>query len=512
VPIRIAREHSLIVTFGRAGRVAGLAAALLLIANNSLQTAVAEGDTRTISFHHVHTGEDITITYKRDGRYDDAALAKLNWFMRDWRKDEQTTMDPHLFDLLWETNREVGGTKPIQVICGYRSPDTNAMLRARSSGVAQFSMHTHGDAMDFFIPDVPLEKIREVGLRMQRGGVGFYPTSGSPFVHLDTGAIRHWPRMTHDQLVKVFPDGRTVHVPSDGHPLAGYALALADVERRGNEPNEVSLAAARNAGVIGEEERTASLQTDQQPKRGFFASLFGSRDEPAETAKPQQRVAVASARVIAPLPVSLEHIVPVPKGRPVAVASLTPTPRSRPIAVAALGNNVFADRGMWNGGVTAQAKPVEVASAGPFTTASVPASDQPLAYAADVAPQTPRRAKVIGTPMGAALPRATTVASADAVEPDHGDSADAVSGGGHFEGPWLRAMLLTPSASQMTTTRLGALDPRPFAEFMHKPASTLSMAFAADPQFGMRTGSFSGSAVVFLATATFGTQRTASLR
>ena len=244
------RERSLVVTLARAGARLGMAGLFMLGANDALQNASAEGDTRTLSFHHLHTGEDITITFKRNGRYDDAALKKLDWFMRDWRKEQQTHMDPHLFDLLWEAYREVGATQPIDVVCGYRSPDTNAMLRARSSGVAQNSQHINGQAMDFFIPGVPLEKIREVGLRLQRGGVGFYPTSGSPFVHMDTGTIRHWPRMTHDQLAKVFPDGRTVHIPSDGQPLRGYALALADVERRGGQPSETSLEAAREAGVI----------------------------------------------------------------------------------------------------------------------------------------------------------------------------------------------------------------------------------------------------------------------
>ena len=146
-------------------------------------------------------------------------------------------MDPHLFDLLWEAYREVGATQPIDVVCGYRSPDTNAMLRARSSGVAQNSQHINGQAMISF--PACRWKIREVGLRLQRGGVGFYPTSGSPFVHMDTGTIRHWPRMTHDQLAKVFPDGRTaVHIPADGQPLRGYALALADVEQRGGQPSK----------------------------------------------------------------------------------------------------------------------------------------------------------------------------------------------------------------------------------------------------------------------------------
>src|SRR6476469_8862745 len=143
-------------------------------------------------------------------------------------------MDRRLFDILWEVYRDVDGKKPIHIISSSRSPATNSMLRRRSSGVARFSQHMLGHAMDFFIPDVQLEQIRYAGLRLQRGGVGFYPTSGSPFCHLDTGSIRHWPRMTHDQLARVFPDGRTVHVPSDGNPLRGYELARADIEKRGD--------------------------------------------------------------------------------------------------------------------------------------------------------------------------------------------------------------------------------------------------------------------------------------
>ena len=102
------------------------------------------------------------------------------------------------------------------------------MLRARSRGVAQFSQHMLGKAMDFFIPGVDLSAVREAGLRLQRGGVGFYPTSGSPFVHLDTGSVRHWPRMTREQLARVFPDGKTVHLPADGRPLSGYEVAMRD--------------------------------------------------------------------------------------------------------------------------------------------------------------------------------------------------------------------------------------------------------------------------------------------
>ncbi len=279
----------------------GLAALVLTFGSRGLQNAIAEGDTRTISLHHIHTDEDITITFKRDGRYDEAALEKLNWFLRDWRRAEQTRMDPHLIDLVWEVQRETGSKAPIWVVCGYRSPQTNAMLRRRSHGVAKFSQHMLGHAMDFYIPGVPLEQLRVIGLRLQRGGVGFYPTSGSPFVHMDTGNIRHWPRMTREQLVRVFPDGRTVHIPTDGRPLPGYALALADIEKRGATPSEMSIEAARSAGI-----NVASADGGHR-SGNLFARLFGMHpkdedDDDAAAAAAAAPVAVASAAPTAPAP------------------------------------------------------------------------------------------------------------------------------------------------------------------------------------------------------------------
>ena len=191
-----------------------LAAIALLFGGRGLETAVANGDTRTISLHHIHTNEDITITFKRDGRYDEEALKKLNWFVRDWRKDQEIAMDPHLYDVVWEAAREVGGNKVIYVVCGYRSPETNAMLHARSSGVADHSQHMLGKAMDFYIPGASLEELRNVGLRLQRGGVGYYPTSGSPFVHLDVGNVRHWgPAIGDAEMAKIM-SGHAVRVAS----------------------------------------------------------------------------------------------------------------------------------------------------------------------------------------------------------------------------------------------------------------------------------------------------------
>ena len=79
------------------------------------------------------------------------------------------------------------------------------MLRRRSRGVAKHSQHMVGKAMDFYLPDTPTARIREAGMRMQRGGVGFYPGAHTPFVHLDAGSVRSWPRMTRDQLVRLQP-------------------------------------------------------------------------------------------------------------------------------------------------------------------------------------------------------------------------------------------------------------------------------------------------------------------
>ena len=264
----------------KAGYQIGLTSLLLIAGAGTVHDATALNETRTLSFHHTHSNEDLTVTFKRDGRYDEEALKKINYFLRDWRSQDQTTMDRHLFDILWEVYRDVDGKKPIQIISAYRSPATNSMLRRRSSGVARFSQHMLGHAMDFYIPEIPLEQIRSAGLRLQRGGVGFYPTSGSPFVHLDTGSVRHWPRMSHDQLARVFPDGRTVHLPSNGGPLKGYELARADIEKRGS---------GDDAATIGK-------------KPGLFASLFRggkSIDEDDEGSAPVRSEKPAAPAVMA---------------------------------------------------------------------------------------------------------------------------------------------------------------------------------------------------------------------
>ncbi len=238
----------------------------------------AQAASRSLTLHNTHTKETQTITYKRNGRFDPEGLRKMNRFLRDWRRNESTQMDPVLFDLIWNVYRETGAKKPIYVVSGYRSPATNNMLRRRTRGVAKNSRHTKGQAMDFYLPGVPISKIRKVGLRMQAGGVGYYPTSRSPFVHIDTGNVRHWPRMTRKQLARVFPKGNTVHVPTDGKPLRGYKKAKIQVAARKAEMIRTTRAARRYTQVA----KTAPvrpLPRSPDPVRVASAKPVASQDE-----------------------------------------------------------------------------------------------------------------------------------------------------------------------------------------------------------------------------------------
>ena len=146
---------------------------------------------RTLSLHHLHTDERLTLTYRIDERYQRSALQKLNHFLRDFRTGDVKTMDPRLFDLLHDVTGYLGHDGGVfEVIGGYRSPRTNAMLRRTSTGVARNSLHMTGQAMDIRLAQTPTRLIRDAALSLSRGGVGYYPKSD--FVHVDTGRVRHW--------------------------------------------------------------------------------------------------------------------------------------------------------------------------------------------------------------------------------------------------------------------------------------------------------------------------------
>ena len=255
----------------------------------------AAAETRTLKIYHVHLNERSEITFKRNGKYLPDGLNKLNRAVRDWRKNQPTKMDPRLFDLIWEVYKKSGGRDYVNVIGGYRSPATNAMLRKRSSGVAEKSQHVLGKAMDFYIPGVSLKKLRYSGLQAQVGGVGYYPTSGSPFVHMDVGNVRHWPRMSRKELMAVFPDGKTIHVPTDGKPLGGYQVALAAYNaRKGKGTSAISGTFAAGSDSVS------------KPKT-LLAALFGGGADEEEDTGASEEVAIAAA---APKPKSTAKAVP----------------------------------------------------------------------------------------------------------------------------------------------------------------------------------------------------------
>lgn len=224
----------------------------------------ANAETRTLKLYFLHTKERAAITYKKNGRYIPSGLKKINRFLRDWRRNEPTKMDPRLLDLVWEVYRKSGSRGYIHVISAYRSPATNSMLRKRGRGVAKKSQHMLGKALDFYLPDVKLSKLRRVALKMEGGGVGYYPRSGSPFVHLDVGNVRHWPRMSRSQLMAMFPGGKTIHLPRDGKPLPGYKTALANYNKRKKRGSSYAVASASSVAL-----------SSRQDDRGFLSTLFG---------------------------------------------------------------------------------------------------------------------------------------------------------------------------------------------------------------------------------------------
>jgi uncharacterized protein YcbK (DUF882 family) len=145
---------------------------------------------RSLSLVNVNTQETLTVTYWSNGAYHRAALNQLNHFLRDSQNNDQTEMDPVLFDVLWHTMQLTGFGGSVEVLSAYRSPTTNAWLASVSRGVARDSQHMNGNAMDIRFVGVPVFKIRQAARSLGMGGVGFYPRSG--FVHLDTGPIRYW--------------------------------------------------------------------------------------------------------------------------------------------------------------------------------------------------------------------------------------------------------------------------------------------------------------------------------
>jgi uncharacterized protein YcbK (DUF882 family) len=145
---------------------------------------------RSLAFQNPHTGDSLNLTYFEKGRYISDALDEISFLLRDYRTGDVYPIDPELLDQLHDLKQMLGLNQAFDVVCGYRSPLTNARLHAENSGVANNSFHMHGRAVDIRVERFDLRRIRNAALAMHRGGVGYYPESN--FIHLDTGTFRTW--------------------------------------------------------------------------------------------------------------------------------------------------------------------------------------------------------------------------------------------------------------------------------------------------------------------------------
>jgi uncharacterized protein YcbK (DUF882 family) len=171
-------------------RISALAAAQLIVPTIAMARTRVQIRHRSLKFYNLHTGESLKTTYWENGSYVPEELDRVNYILRDFRANEVKPIDPALLDLLVRAQRRLGTSQPYQVISGYRSPLTNAMLHANSEGVAVHSLHIDGKAIDISVPGRSLAQVRGAALALQGGGVGYYPRSG--FVHMDTGRVRFW--------------------------------------------------------------------------------------------------------------------------------------------------------------------------------------------------------------------------------------------------------------------------------------------------------------------------------
>jgi uncharacterized protein YcbK (DUF882 family) len=176
-------------------RFLGLGAAALSLPFLSRLSAFASPEpflppNRDLSFFNTHTGESAAVEYCHSGCLITPSLDKINHILRDDRTGDTKAIDVRLLDLLSALSRKISTDEPFHVISGYRSPSTNAFLRAHGGGVAANSLHLLGQAIDIRIPGLPLRDLYRAAVALRGGGVGIYP--GSDFVHVDVGRVRTW--------------------------------------------------------------------------------------------------------------------------------------------------------------------------------------------------------------------------------------------------------------------------------------------------------------------------------
>jgi uncharacterized protein YcbK (DUF882 family) len=181
--VDLSRRH--ILKIGAVGLLAGLCPSMSFAKMPFWRLPV-----KSLSLFNTHTEESLETVYWIEGRYLDEPLAEIDYIMRDHRTGEIKSIDPRLLDLLDSIKRRLGVKQPFHIISGYRSPETNALLRKIDKGVACKSLHIKGKAVDIRLPNTELSSLRKVTMGLRRGGVGYYPKSD--FVHVDLGRLRYW--------------------------------------------------------------------------------------------------------------------------------------------------------------------------------------------------------------------------------------------------------------------------------------------------------------------------------
>ena len=189
VPVTEALPHR--ITRRKFLHYSALMAATLMVPNMARAAVNLDSqEERRLKLFNTHTGERLATCYGRGDAYDSEALKAINHILRDHRTNEIMPIDIRLLDLLCAIRKRAGRGTYLEIISGYRSPATNRMLRRHSSGVARKSLHMKGYAADIRISGMPLAQLRQIAVGLNRGGVGFYPSSD--FVHVDIGRVRRW--------------------------------------------------------------------------------------------------------------------------------------------------------------------------------------------------------------------------------------------------------------------------------------------------------------------------------
>jgi uncharacterized protein YcbK (DUF882 family) len=352
-----------------------MAGAGTLIANSEKE--------RTLNLFNIHNKETLTLAYKRDGKYIPDALEKLNWIFRDWRLNEATKMDPAAFDLLWEIHTELGSREPIHIISGYRSRKSNELLRKTVGGQASESRHILGKAMDVHFPDISPKQVRYSALIRERGGVGYYPTSAIPFIHIDTDRVRHWPRLPRMELALLFPGGNTQHQPADGGALTR---------------EDVSTAKAKFPKLAMEVAEFLDLRS--KPKTTLVAS--------AAPISPSAPPAAAQPVVTAKAPAPAKPVAP-----PFAMASLTPPP---PVAVEPVAPRLVTEPRLVDRPSRLTTRPTD-AERGKLAQLAALASSEPVLVTGPAPATRPRLPSLTGNDSTGKLPSAVAASAAPAAEP-----------------------------------------------------------------------------------------------